>query len=228
MNLNLINSITCKHVISVDDHSLSQFYTYITDHGIYNVNRAETKIIKHNHGIGTGLSHQHAVQHASQNNHEMVIVFEDDMRFVSQNKNKINSIINHVMECGIEWEYLALSHTFLDTGGEERIPEQPDLDKAREHVTSGRIKRVTQHLVSVDMHDIHHNVIGNSCCVVYNNTGYDKFLNTFDPWHDDWCDVWSPKHMKTLLVIPIISYQHNKPWMKQHCESWQNFLLDLK
>lgn len=214
-----------KYVISVCSERYDAFMQYMNDLDQGHIYKLPTKITKNKHWIGAGLSHQDCVRHAMENRSPYAMVFEDDCRFMTGYEPVLNSVIEFINKNN-DWEYIGLSHTFLHKIG--AMKRNPNIDIANFLAAESRFHRVSDYLIEVNLSDLQGPVIGNSCCVIYNNTVYKKYLNEFDPYTHEWCDVWSPKNLKTLIAAPGVAYQHGKPWQKVHCKTWNNFISNIK
>lgn len=219
MKENILKNIS-KYVISVSENRYLKFKQYTDDLGIGHIHRLPVKITKNRHWIGAGLSHQDCVRHAMENDSKYAMVFEDDCRFNTGYEPTLDKVIDYINNNN-DWEYISLGHTFIYCLSK---PGSPNIDKAKILKADNRFNRVNDTLIKININDLPGPVVGNSCCVIYNHTGYEKYLNDFDPYKHEWCDVWAPKNLKTLLVSPTLVNQNNKPWMKNHSKVWCDFL----
>ena len=211
-----------RYVVSVCDNRKNKFYQRIKKYNIRDVISLDCKKTK-NHGIGAGMSHQDCVHHSTKNGYRATLVFEDDVELLTGYEDVFNFVFKFI-ECNNDWEYITFSHTFI--GAEHGIfsPHPPDL-KYAESILSDKIFRINESMIGLrNMHALSHNVIGNSCCVLYNNSS-DRFLTQFDPRVDPWMDVWSPKNLNTILVVPVVATQCNKQWQHKHQLLWSDYLI---
>ena len=215
------------YIVSIDIDREEKTRDHLAFFGFNDIVKLKCKITKENHGIGAGLSHQDCVKHAKSLGYTHTLVFEDDTRLDTNTTNIFPHILEYI-ENNNDWEYLAFSHTLLGRSDDKWVPGGFDVSFAKKLVCEKNIRRVSDHIFTIEnIKHMSQPVIGNSCCVMYNNAS-DKFLTDFDPWNDQWMDIWSPKNLKTLLINPIIATQYDKPWQKDHCLDWGKLLSSIK
>ena len=212
-----------KYVISVQENKLSRFKQYMAEYNIDNFIKLPCELTPGRHWIGAGLSHKDCVKHAMDNNYDYAMVFEDDARFIPDIDLSISAIVEELINYD-DWEYACISNTLLYKI-DKRNKHIPNIDILDNN--NIQLKRKTTNTVQIDINNTPGPVIGNCSCVIYNKKCYDKYISTFDPYKDEWCDVWAPKNLKTLLVSPPLVYQFDKKWMLGHCEIWGRYLQNL-
>jgi len=214
----LFNYFDASRVINLDSETikLEKFQNHIESYSICNVERfsaieRERRGEAHQntpYNPGAGLSHQGCVREAKLNQQNHVLVFEDDCEFTGYDEYLLKSNIDYVSDN--YWEYYCLSHIYMG-----------DENSFMDEIRKGSIKRVTPSLIEFNKVPLN-----SACCVAYNHTIFDKFLNEFDPEKvGGVCiDKWSSLNFKTLAAYPCAGLQNDKKWQVWRMKSFNNLV----
>lgn len=149
--------------------------------------------------IGAGLSHQKCVRMAKSEGLQNVLNFEDDVAFLETTEDVIKDNIDFLNKK--DWEYHALSYIYW--GSEYQFLQD---------VSSGNIKMLAPGVVqftNCNNKKGEDSFISSACCVAYNSTIFEKFLDEF-PHLKYTMDRWNTNNFRVTAPFPCIAWQYNK------------------